>query len=888
MAKTKISEFSSTPGNNTDIDGINIAEGCAPSGINDAIRELMAQLKDFQAGDAGDSITVVGTLAAKGTSSAAADLKLYEDTDNGTNYVGFIAPASIASNVQWTLPSADGSSGQALQTNGSGTLSFATLGISAGGTGQTTANAAFNALAPSQTSNAGRYLKTDGTNTSWDLLDISTADITGTLATTNGGTGLTSFSANQVFYASSTSAVGQSSNLTFDGTILTTPRINITNTGTGATFSSSGGSGMRIYGSSGTNQWDVYLNSTNIRFSDNTGGGKFVVDTGATIEGITVGRGAGAVAQNTAVGFQALNANTTGNFSTAVGYAALAANTTGQYHTAVGRAALNANTTGGSNSAFGYNSLGANTTGNSNVAVGLEALQANTTASNNTAVGYQAAYTNTTGNVLTAVGYKALFANTTGVENTAVGQDALGANTTGGYNTGLGVGAIRTNTTGANNTAVGWLALHLNTTASNNTAVGYQAGYSNTTGTGQVALGYQALYSATTGSYNTAVGERSAYGMTTGERNVAVGYTALNVNTTGVRNVAMGMSALEQNSTGSYNVGIGYQALTTNTTASENTAVGYQAGYSNTTGAGVVAIGWGAGYTNTTGSYNTYVGTAAGRLNSTSSGNTFVGIWAGYNTTGGGNTFIGCDTGGFGAGYLVTTGTKNTILGAYNGNEGGLDIRTSSNYIVLSDGDGNPRGVFDNSGNFLVGATATQAGARFYVNGNIADDVVRFYNANASPYGAQVYYSAAAPNGTANGFLECYDTGGQRATIRSNGGLANYQGNDVNLSDRREKTNFAPAKSYLDTICAIPVQTFNYIDQSEDDPGLTLGVVAQDVQAVAPELVSESNWASRDEEPKMRLSIYQTDLQYALMKCIQELKSELDSVKAELATLKGN
>jgi hypothetical protein len=55
MAKTKISEFSATPGNNTDIDGINIAEGCAPSGINDAIRELMAQLKDFQAGTAGDS-----------------------------------------------------------------------------------------------------------------------------------------------------------------------------------------------------------------------------------------------------------------------------------------------------------------------------------------------------------------------------------------------------------------------------------------------------------------------------------------------------------------------------------------------------------------------------------------------------------------------------------------------------------------------------------------------------------------------------------------------------------------------------------------------------------------------------------------------------------------
>jgi hypothetical protein len=67
MAKTKISEFSATPGNNTDIDGINLAEGCAPSGINDAIRELMAQLKDFQAGTAGDSFN-----GPVGTSTAAA------------------------------------------------------------------------------------------------------------------------------------------------------------------------------------------------------------------------------------------------------------------------------------------------------------------------------------------------------------------------------------------------------------------------------------------------------------------------------------------------------------------------------------------------------------------------------------------------------------------------------------------------------------------------------------------------------------------------------------------------------------------------------------------------------------------------------------------------
>jgi hypothetical protein len=60
MAKTKISEWSSTPANNTDIDSINIAEGCAPSGINDAIRELMSQVKDLYSGTTGDAIGVAG------------------------------------------------------------------------------------------------------------------------------------------------------------------------------------------------------------------------------------------------------------------------------------------------------------------------------------------------------------------------------------------------------------------------------------------------------------------------------------------------------------------------------------------------------------------------------------------------------------------------------------------------------------------------------------------------------------------------------------------------------------------------------------------------------------------------------------------------------------
>jgi len=63
MPKNKVSEYSSTASNNQDIGGINIAEGCAPSGINNAIRELMAQLKDMQSGTDGDPFTVGGGLS---------------------------------------------------------------------------------------------------------------------------------------------------------------------------------------------------------------------------------------------------------------------------------------------------------------------------------------------------------------------------------------------------------------------------------------------------------------------------------------------------------------------------------------------------------------------------------------------------------------------------------------------------------------------------------------------------------------------------------------------------------------------------------------------------------------------------------------------------------
>jgi len=74
-----------------------------------------------------------GNVEILGNSSQAGTLKIFEDSDNGTNFVALQAPASVAANVTFKLPGVDGSSGQALVTDGSGNLSFSTSPIATTG-----------------------------------------------------------------------------------------------------------------------------------------------------------------------------------------------------------------------------------------------------------------------------------------------------------------------------------------------------------------------------------------------------------------------------------------------------------------------------------------------------------------------------------------------------------------------------------------------------------------------------------------------------------------------------------------------------------------------------------------------------------------------------------
>jgi len=461
----------------------------------------------------------------------------------------------------------------------------------------------------------------------------------------------------------------------------------------------------------------------------------------------------------------------------------------------------------------------------------------------------------------TAVGSTALTGNTTGSSNTSVGRENMYSNTTGSLNTAVGNSAMFYNTTGASNTAVGSNALQANTTASNNTAVGYQACYAGNSPINNTALGYQALYNSATYN-NVGVGYRAGYALTSGQANVVMGTNALSTATTSTQSVAIGQESLAATTTGANNTALGYQALVSNTTASNNTAVGYQAGYSCTVSPQNTFIGVRAGYSsNATASGNGY--------------NTCVGYRAGFSlTTGYGNTFIGSNNGtGLGSGDLITTGNNNSILGAYNGNSGSLDIRTLSNNVVLSDGDGNVKTWYDSSGTMYLGCTSFQLANRGVAINNTGSAI---FGDSQTGTGPQIYVTNVWSN-VANGYryfsFRVNTAGNEVGTISTNGtSTTSYN----TSSDYRLKQDIQPMTGALARVALLKPVTYKW----KADGSVGEGFIAHELQEVCPIAVTgEKDAVEEDGKPHYQ-GIDTSHLVGILTAAIQELKAEFDAYKA--------
>ena len=381
---------------------------------------------------------------------------------SSSGYVGLQAAASAGSTT-YTFPSADGTAGQVLSTNGSATLAWATaaasgvttfsagttgftpstatsgvvtlagtLAIANGGTGQTTATAATNALLPSQAANSGKYLTTDGTNTSW-----------GTVSASPGG------STTQIQY-NNAGAFGGSANFTWNNTTST-----------------------------------LTVNSINIgRGGNNIATNMFIgtAATGATASSL----------KNVAVGIAALNGVTNGQLNVAVGWNALNGINTGTQNVAIGNNAGAVLTNASFNTAVGAFALDNATGGSSNVALGYSALTGDVTGSNNTSVGASSGQALTPGTNNVFVGYLAGSAVDVGFSTVAVGGNALRSVVSSGYNVGVGEYAGR-DTTGQQNTLIGWQAGYTLAAGDNNTIIGYNAVPSSTTASNEITLGNSSI-----------------------------------------------------------------------------------------------------------------------------------------------------------------------------------------------------------------------------------------------------------------------------------------------------------------------------------------------------------------------------------------------------------
>lgn len=416
------------------------------------------------------------------------------------------------------------------------------------------------------------------------------------------------------------------------------------------------------------------------------------------------------------------------------------------------------------------------------------------------------------------------------------GSERLRIDTSG--NVGIGTNSPSAQLTVANDASISGLTVGKGAgSIATNTAIGSSAGQANTTGNQNFFGGYQAGYSNTTGFDNTFVGRLAGYTSTTTSQNTAVGSATLYLNT-GANNTAIGAVAMLSNSTGGNNTALGVEALKANTTANANTAVGYQALYS------------------------------ANRTADANAFNTAVGYQSGYAvTTGQGNAFIGN-----GAGSTMTTGSNNVIVGGYTGNNGALDMRTLSNYIMLSDGAGNARGIFDSSGNWFTGTSSalSQTGRATFVSaGNaiitqVGNGSTGFQSTNTS--GTGTYYGAIWGN-NGNSFSTC-------GYVSVSGTTCSY----VTSSDYRLKENVKPISGALAKVALLKPVTYKWKSDGTDGEGF----IAHELAEVCPQAVSGEKDALKEDGSIMPQGIDTSFLVATLTAAIQELKAEVDSLKQQL------
>jgi trimeric autotransporter adhesin len=401
-------------------------------------------------------------------------------------------------------------------------------------------------------------------------------------------------------------------------------------------------------------------------------------------------------------------------------------------------------------------------------------------------------------------------------------------------NTWVGNSAGNDTMSGTLNSFFGWWAGHSNTLGQANIFIGGFAGYMNTEGTGNTFIGSSAGQANTTSSENTYIGTSAGY-HSVGSGNILIGYQAgfdellsdrLYISNSSTSTPLIygefDNQKVKINGTLETSGGIKFPDGKTQTTAAvtgssittlgssagslgnNNSFIGTWAGHTNIDGHENTFVGGQSGNANDHGSENSFFGYSSGNFNKGGNRNTFIGIYSGYsNTSGSANTSLGYESGN-----TNSTGNYNTSIGAQAGNN-----NTGSNNVFL----GYQTGYYNTgSNNIFIG-----------------------YQSGLHANGSNKLYIDNCNLGSTNCDMPLIYGEFDTRNVNINGTLTMTA--VLSPSDIRYKKNVEPLVSSLDKVMKLAGVSYEWkVDEHPGrgfDEGRALGLIAQDVEAVVPEVV---------------------------------------------------
>ncbi|MHC1703650.1 MAG: tail fiber domain-containing protein [Tenuifilaceae bacterium] len=409
-----------------------------------------------------------------------------------------------------------------------------------------------------------------------------------------------------------------------------------------------------------------------------------------------------------------------------------------------------------------------------------------------------------------------------------------------------------------------------------NIFIGYQAG-ANTTG-------YHEDMYPTDGDNNIFIGYRAGFSNTTGEQNMYLGAFSGEMNSNGESNTYVGAES-GRNNTGYGNTLIGAQAgaYWQSNAGYKNTFIGSMCGWSNSSGNGNVFIGRECGTNNTSGYDNVFIGHLAGSNNSTGYGNVYIGSKAGW-TYNGTNKLIIHNT------DVVDEASSTLIFGDFSAKtlrfNANVGINVAPNSSKLYSFDNRTTTVDDPAvlGEHALNTTGWGIGVKG-IGGYMGVYGVSSVTGTGSRYGVYGYAAGGSTN------YAGYFAGNVTVT-----------GTFTNSSDKNLKKNITPLNGALKKIMRLQGVTYDWKTESELSDvrnnsksskrdkeainhfnfpkGSQIGVIAQDVEKVLPELV-------QTDEDGLK-SVDYVKIVPVLIEAIKEQQKQIEKLTEEVEALKKN